>query len=177
MAYSKRGVLEAEDVHRWSDWLFRFPAVTRLYGISESLGGSVLLQSLDREPRFRAVIAESAYSDFPSVARERVARLLPTGTGWLAGPVVFSGLTWTRLRYGIDLRRASPIDAVRKSHVPILLIHGLADHLTSPENSRRIASANSAVALWLVPGAGHTAAWITAPRDFESLVPGWFDQR
>jgi len=173
------GVLEAADVHRWADWLFRSPAVTRLYGIGESLGGSVLLQSLSLEPRFRAVIAESAYSDFPSIARERIGRLLPLGTGWLAGPVVFSGLTWARWRHGIDLRRASPvaaigIDAVRKTHIPILLIHGLADNLTSPDNSRRIAAANSAVELWLVPGAEHTGAWITAPREFESRVPGWF---
>ena len=168
------GVLEAADVHSWAEWLFRFHAVTRLYGIGESLGGSVLLQSLSLEPRFKAVIAESPYSDFPSVARERVTRLLPSGTGWLAGPVVISGLTWTRWRYGIDLRRTSSVDAVRKTHVPVLLIHGLADKLSSPENSRRIAASNPAVELWLVPGAGHTAAWITAQREFESRVPGWF---
>ncbi len=171
------GVREATDVHDWADWLFHAGRISRLYGIGESLGGSVLLQSLDSEPRFRAVIAESPYADFPSVARERMGRLLPPGTKWLAEPIVFSGLSWTRWRYGIDLRQAAPINAVRRARVPILLIHGLADDRTSPENSRRMAAANPVVELWLVPGAGHTAAWETAPREFESRVPAWFAAR
>ena len=168
------GVIEADDVHTWAEWLLRSPGISRLYGIGGSLGGSVILQSLDAEPRFRAVIAESAYSDFPSVARERVARALPRGARWLAEPVVWSGLAWTRWRYGVDLRRTSSTDAVRRTLVPVLLIHGLADNQTSPENSRRIAAANPAAELWLVPGAGHTGVWATAPREFESRVPGWF---
>jgi dipeptidyl aminopeptidase/acylaminoacyl peptidase len=166
------GALEADDVHRWADWVFRSPGTSRLYGMGGSLGGSVILQSLDREPRFRAVIAESAYSDFPAI--ERVARWLPSGARWLTEPVVWSGLAWTRWRYGIDLRRTSSTDAVRKTRVPVLLIHGLADNRTSPENSRRIAGGNRSAALWLVPGAGHTEVWATSPREFESRVPGWF---
>ena len=168
------GVLEAADVHRWADWLLSSPGISRLYGMGGSLGGSVILQSLAVEPRFRAVIAESAYSDFPSVARERVARSLPSGAKWLAEPVVWSGLEWTRWRYGIDLRRTSSTDAVGRTRAAVLLIHGLADNRTSPENSRRIAAANRSAVLWLVPGAGHTGVWATSPREFESRVPGWF---
>ncbi|HTA41859.1 MAG TPA: alpha/beta fold hydrolase [Bryobacteraceae bacterium] len=170
------GVLEAEDIHRWADWLFRTGRVSRLYGIGESLGGSVLLRSLDCEPRFRAVIAESAYSDFPSIARERIVRMMPTGFKWLAEPVVVSGLSWTRWRYGIDLREPSPTDAVSRTHVPILLIHGLADDRTSPDNSRRLAALNPKIQLWLVPNAGHTAAWRTAPREFESRTTRWLSE-
>jgi hypothetical protein len=28
--------------------------------------------------------------------------------------------------------------------------------------------------LWLVPGAGHTAASLTAPEEFRNRVLGWF---
>jgi dipeptidyl aminopeptidase/acylaminoacyl peptidase len=171
------GVIEAEDVHRWADFVLRSPGISRLYGMGGSLGGSVILQSLeteDAEPRFSAVIAESAYSDFPSVARERVARSLPAGAKWLATPVVWSGLAWTRWRYGIDLSKTSSTEAVGRTRVPVLLIHGLADDRTSPENSRRIAAANRSAELWLVPGAGDTGVWATSPREFESRVPGWF---
>ncbi len=168
------GVIEAGDVHRWADWVLRRPGISRLYGMGGSLGGSVILQSLGAEPRFRAVIAESAYSDFPSIARERVARSLPAGVKWLAEPIVWSGLVWTRWRYGIDLRQTSSTDAVKRTRVSVLLIHGLADHSTSPENSRRIAAANRLAELWLVPGAGHTGVWAASPREFESRVPNWF---
>jgi dipeptidyl aminopeptidase/acylaminoacyl peptidase len=168
------GVLEANDILRWADWLFNTGHISRLCGIGESLGGSILLRSLDSEPRFRAVIAESAYSDFPSIARERIGRMAPNCFKWLADPVVTSGLLWTRWRYRIDLREAAPIAFVNRTHTSILLIHGLADDRTSPDNSRRLAARNPKIQLWLVPNAGHTAAWRTAPREFESRVTRWF---
>lgn len=171
------GILEAEDIHLWADWLSRSEQIARLYGIGESLGGSILLRSLDCEHRFRAVIAESAYADFPSIAQERIGRMLPFGLRPLAYPIVVSGFASTRWRYGVDLRHPSPIEAVRRTHTPILLIHGLADHRTSPDHSRRLAAANPSVQLWLVPNAGHTAAWTTAPREFESRVLQWFAGR
>ncbi len=120
--------------------------------------------------------AESSYSDFPDIARERIGRSLPVGTRWLAGSIVFSGIVWTRWRYGIDLRQTSSADAVGKTRVPVLLIHGLADNETSPGSSRRIAEANPMADLWLVPAAGHMEAWGAAPNEFESRVRNWFEQ-
>lgn len=37
------------------------------------------------------------------------------------------GLLYARWRYGVDLRRANPVDAVKTSTVPVLLIHGEED--------------------------------------------------
>jgi len=54
-------------------------------------------------------------------------------------PVVESGLWYARLRYDVDLRRASPAAAVRVSHTPILLIHGTADERTPVRRSRGLA--------------------------------------
>jgi pimeloyl-ACP methyl ester carboxylesterase len=148
------------------------------YGIAEaqdgfgaSLGGAELLGSLDAEPRFRAVIAESAYSSFPAIAYERMHRAIPDGWKWLTGPFVDSGILWVRLRYGIDLRHGSPVDAVRRTHV----IHGLKDDRTAPENSRILAGANpQATQLWLIPAAGHANAWAATRGEFESRVLAWF---
>src|SRR5208283_3344255 len=49
------GVLERRDTHSWADWLFANTPTTRLYGLGESMGAGILLQSLATEPRFRAV--------------------------------------------------------------------------------------------------------------------------
>jgi len=172
------GVLEADDVRVWLDWLDKTAEhaghTPHICGYGASLGGAVLLASLKQETRFSAVVAESAYSDFPSIADERVARVLSTGWKWIAGPFVDSGIAWARWHDGIDLRRASPTTGLRNTTVPVLLIHGLADDRTSPDNSRRLAAANPAVQLWLVPGSGHTAAWRTAKTEFETRVTGWF---
>jgi pimeloyl-ACP methyl ester carboxylesterase len=172
--FATYGVLEENDIHAWLDWLDKTGHSPRIYGIGASLGAAVLLDSLKHESRFRAIVAESSYSDFPSIARERIARMLPVGSQWIAAPFVQSGIAWVRYRDGIDLRNASPADGLISTKVPVLLIHGLADNKTSPENSRRLAAVNPAVQLWLVPGSGHADAWQTAPTEFESRVTGWF---
>jgi len=166
------GIEEEPDVHAWVDWMLRQPHVDRVYGFGASLGASELLEGLNRESRFRAVVAESAFSDFPSIAKERMGRVSP-----FAVPVVDLGILWTRLRYGVDLRGASAEESMRRTHVPVLLIYGLKDDKTSPENSRRLAEAGKGVAeLWEIPAAGHANAWATTGKVFESRVLNWFSR-
>jgi len=75
----------------------------------------------------------------------------------------------------MDFHEASPADAVVEVTTPILLIHGLKDTNIPPEQSRAIAARNPRnIILWLVPGAGHTGAFATAPAEFRARVLGWF---
>jgi pimeloyl-ACP methyl ester carboxylesterase len=173
------GLLEADDVHRWVSWLIDDQHPRHVFGIGESLGGAVLIESLTAEPRFSAIVAESAFSSFERIARDRVAEQLPFGleiSRPLATPPVWVGLLYARLRYGFDLRAASPEDAIARSNTPVLLIHGLNDRQTPPEHSRILASRNRrSTTLWLVPGAGHTGAFGTAPQEFQDRVLGFFE--
>jgi hypothetical protein len=92
----------------------------------------------------------------------------------LASLIVQTGTEHVKLRYGINLSQADTLMAVRAAHVPILLIHGLDDERTSPANSRALAAANPQwVQLWLVPGAGHTAASKADPAEFQPRVLEW----
>lgn len=176
--FTTYGALEEQDVHAWAGWMLAQPNISGIYGFGASLGGSVLIESLNRESRFRGVIAESAYADFPAIAVERTSRALPDGLKWLAGPVVDSGLFWARLRYSARLSDSSPVAAVRRTKVPVFLIHGLEDRQTSPANAVTLAQANPAVTtLWLVPKAGHANVWATAGREFESRLLAWLAER
>ena len=156
------GVLEGDDSGRWLDWLKKTGNNPQIY------------ESLKHETRFRAGVAETSYYGFPSIARERIARMLPPGMKWIAFPFVESGMAWARWHDGIDLRQASAADGLKSTQVPVLLIHGLEDEKTSPANSRRLATLNPAAQVWLVPGSHHADAWRTAPAEFESRVTGWF---
>lgn len=168
------GVAERQDVHEWVSWLLAQPGVGRVYGFGASLGGTVLLESLSLETRFRGVIAESAYSDFPVIADERMRRAMPEGLKWVAGPLVHAGILWAKTRYAVDLSDSSAIEPLRRTHVPVFLIHGIDDHLTSSENSERLQLANPQVAtLWLVPKGGHADIWRTAGGEFEDRVLAW----
>jgi dipeptidyl aminopeptidase/acylaminoacyl peptidase len=90
-------------------------------------------------------------------------------------PAVNLGFLYTRLRYHVDLRRASPLDAVHATTAPILLIHGTADANIPFRHSEILHAANpSATKLWAVPGAGHVAAISTNPDLYAKTVIAWF---
>jgi dipeptidyl aminopeptidase/acylaminoacyl peptidase len=172
------GVKESDDVHRWVDWIYQHDPPRCVYGLGESYGAAVMLQSLAAEPRYCAVVAESPFSTAREMSYERISRPLhlePWFGRTLGRPVIASAVLYARLRYGVDLLQPSPLDAVKASRVPILLIHGKNDHNISPRHSIILASAApDHVQLWLVPGAWHTGSWSAAHQEFEDRVLGWF---
>jgi alpha-beta hydrolase superfamily lysophospholipase len=177
-ALATYGLLEVDDLHRWADWLTKDRAERRLFGLGESMGAAILLQSLRDDRRFAAVAAESPFSSLREVAYDRLAAKLHCGP-WLGRtllrPIVENGFWYARLRYGLRLGQVSPAAAAASTRVPILLIHGAEDHNIPPSQSRRIlAAARGHAELWIVPGAGHTAACAQLPAEFERRVTAWF---
>ncbi|MCI0414122.1 lysophospholipase, partial [bacterium] len=66
------GVREVEDVHEWIDWLIENESVKEVFGMGESMGAAILLQSVATEKRWKAVVAESSFCDFRQIAKERL---------------------------------------------------------------------------------------------------------
>jgi uncharacterized protein len=168
------GVREAEDVRAWADWLFHHQPVQKLYGLGESMGASILLQSLAVEPRLRAVVAECPFVTFEQIARDRLSQVsgIPPVIFW---PIVKFGFLYTRVRYGVDLQRASPARVVQCTRTPVLLIHGVLDDNIPVRHSRELRAANrSMVRLWEVPGAGHVGSLYAAADLYVKTVTEWF---
>ncbi len=171
------GIDEARDLSRWVDWLTTSNGRGCVYGLGESMGAAILLQSLSTDSRFCAVVAESPYSSFREVAYDRLAEKMGANS-WvgrmLVPPLVSEAFLYARLRYGIDFDRASPVTAVSSTRVPILLIHGMEDLNIPVRHCQKILSHHSGVMeFWQVPGAGHTGAFATDPVEFENRVTEW----
>lgn len=170
------GLLEKDDLLGWVRWV-RQAGCRSVYALGESLGAAILLETAGREPVFRAVIAECAFADLQSIAQHRLVGMLPMPgplAQWSAGAVVSGAMWYARLRYGLHLDQASPATAIARSKTPTFLIHGLADNKTPPTHAQRLARANPDALLWLVPGAGHTAAARTDPAAFQARVLQFF---
>jgi len=172
------GIREEDDVHRWVHWLEASEHPENVFGLGESLGGSILLASLKSDTPFRALVADSPFSEFRSTAREQMESRIPLPALFVhpaAAVLVTAGFTYGRLRYGLDLGSVSVVDAVRSATTPILLIHGSEDVRVRPWHSRALAAVNpSHVQLWIVPGAGHVQAGGVAPEEYRRRVLGWF---
>jgi pimeloyl-ACP methyl ester carboxylesterase len=172
------GLKESDDIHSWVDWLENHDHPRCLFGLGESMGAAQLLQSLPKESRFCAIVAESPFATFREVAYARFGRQFNTGP-WLGEtffrPTVEVGFLFVRLWYGMNMEGASPAQAVIGTRIPVLLIHGADDRNIPPFHSDEILAHNpSNIVLWKVPGAAHTGAHKAAPEEFERRILGWF---
>jgi hypothetical protein len=172
------GVIEAGDFNLWYNWLKANEAPRCIFAIGNSMGAAIVLEAAARQPGYCAVVAESVFSSFRETAYLRTGQTFGKGP-WLGRtflfPTVEAGLIYAQFKYGIDLTDSSPIDAARHTHVPILLIHGLADNNLPPINSERIKAADPGAQLWEPAGAGHCGAISIAPEEYERRVVGWFE--
>jgi len=178
------GLLESDDVRRWWQWaseremnLDGKSSRGCTYLLGESMGAAIALEAATA-PDVCAVVAEAPFETFREIGYERVAQGLRTSVGVshaTAWPLINAAFVYARLRYGLRFDDASPERRLADSHVPALLISGLADNNIPTRHSERImqfAGANSE--LWRVPGAGHTAAVSVDKAEFEHRVLGWF---
>lgn len=119
----------------------------RIVLFGQSLGGALALHYAARGPRrdaLRAVIADSAFSDYRAIVREKLAGFFLTWPfQWLPALTVDNDY--------------SPLASVASvSPLPLLLIHGQRDTIVPPEHSERLfAAAAQPKELWRLPAAGH----------------------
>jgi len=174
------GLKESDDIHRWVDWLESDAHPDCVFGFGESMGAAQILESLTKETRYCAVIAESPFATFREVAYARFGRPFHTGA-WLGRtffwPTVEVGFLYVREKFGLKMELASPADAVAHSNVPVFLIHGLSDENIPAYHSVEIQARNpSRVTLWRVAGAVHCGTHSIAPKEFERRVLDWFTE-
>jgi len=176
-AIATYGIKEASDLERWYEWLHHSNHGC-VDALGESMGAAELLTSLRAEPSYCAVVAESSFSSFQEAAYDRLGQEFRTGP-WLGRtllrPALWAGLLYTRWKYGLDLDTASPQSAVQHSHVPIFLIHGLADTNLPPRHSETMKAINPAIVLWEPRKAWHCGASAVEPQQYEARVVTWFE--
>lgn len=145
---SRRGVYE-DAAAMWAYARMR-PDVDpqRMVLFGQSLGGANALALAGRErlPGLRAVVADSAFSSYAGIGREKILRVPLLGyLLWPFSPLIVSP--------GLSPRP----EAI--APVPVLLIHGDRDDIVPASHSERLfARARAPRLLWIIEGAGHTEA-------------------
>ena len=171
------GLLERNDIRQWFDFLSEHDGRHCIFGFGESMGAAELLQSLDSGTHFCAVAAESSFATFREIAYDRMGQPLHLGP-WIGRtlfrPLVEVAFLRARWKYGLEMSRISPEDAVAATAVPVLLIHGQLDSNIPVRHSRLIRARSPRTPLWEVPGADHCGAISTAPQELEQRLIGWF---
>jgi hypothetical protein len=169
------GWLERHDTRAIVEQLYASEPVHHLYALGASMGASIALQSASVEPRIEAVVAESAFANFRDIALDYVLRFTRGRGSTVLRPALSVVLGQVEKENGIEVDEISPEKAVGRRPFPVLLICGMEDRNVPCHHTQRIYDAASGPKeLWLVPGAGHTAALGTAPEEFEHRVTEFF---
>lgn len=119
----------------------------RIVMFGQSLGGALAAYYLAHSPRrdrLRALVLESAFSDYVEIAREKFA------DHWITWP--FQWLPYLTVDDSF-----SPLPSMAKiSPLPLLILHGDQDRIVPVYHARLLYDAAlEPKQLWIVPGAGH----------------------
>jgi pimeloyl-ACP methyl ester carboxylesterase len=172
------GVVERADLAAGAAWVRDRRPDECEFAVGASMGAAIVLQAAATE-LFCAVVAEAPYATFRGAARLRVGRQfgLPPPIGpILAAAPVEAALWYAWLRYGLDIGQASPMDAVRTTRVPVLVIEDGDDDRMPAGDAARLAEANpKLVSVWHVPGASHVRTWAAEPSEYPRRVLAFFE--
>ena len=125
--YITMGALEARDVADWARRITKTDPDARviLHGISMGAAAVMLAEDENLPENVVAVVEDSGYADAYSLFALEMDKLLSIP----AYPLLDFVDLICEHRAGFSFRQARPLEAVRRSHLPTLFIHGTADRL------------------------------------------------
>ena len=166
------GICERRDCISWIEYaLDRFGDDVKIVLSGLSMGAATVLMAsgLNLPENVVGIIADCPYSS-PAEIICKVSRDHGIPDKY-AYPLIKLG---GKIYGGFDLEETTAMDAVQRAKVPILLIHGDADHFVPKEMSEQIATAcASDVQLHIFPGAGHGLCYMTDPVRYEAVTVGF----
>ena len=170
------GIRERLDCQSWAQYAFlRFGPETPIYLAGVSMGAAtVLMASALKLPHtVRGIIADSPYTEPEAIIRKVISKDAHLPAGALLPLLRFGARLFGRF----DLRGASALEAVGRTEIPILLIHGEEDRFVPCDMSRELAAACAGPhGLETFPGAGHGLSYIVDPERYKKAVEEFMRQ-
>ena len=143
------GQFESEDLYKLIEDTYNRYGNIKLGLHGESMGAATSLTVLAKKPKVDFVVADCGFSNLYD--------LIYKAYDLAKTPFVLPSVNIAmKLRYGYDMKKTSPKDALVGNEVPICFIHGEADTFILPENSQVNKDATAGYSeLHLVPNAAH----------------------
>lgn len=169
------GILERQDVMGWVNYAnHRFGNVPILLsGVSMGAATVLMVSGMELPENVKGIIADCPY-DAPS---NIIKKVLGQDMG-MPVKVVYPLIRMGGMLYGkFNLNADSPVVAVKKATVPILLIHGDDDRFVPYPMSCRIhAAAPETVEFHTISGAGHALNYVTDPAGYTRIVNTFYEK-
>ncbi|WP_035620069.1 alpha/beta hydrolase [Lachnoanaerobaculum sp. ICM7] len=164
------GQFESEDLYKLIEDTYNRYGNIKLGLHGESMGAATSLMVLAKKPNVDFVVADCGFSNLYDLlhAAYDVAKV---------GAVLPSVNIAMKLRYGYDMKKTSPRDALIGNEVPVCFIHGEADTFILPENSEINKAATAGYSeLHVVPDAAHARSReVLGEAEYRSIISNFLD--
>ena len=168
------GIRERRDVISWIDYINKtYDAETDIYieGVSMGAASVLMASELPLPGNVRGIIADCPYSSPFAIVSRTADRMLRVR--YVSYPFIILGsFIFGRFR----IFSSSAVKAVKKSPVPILIIHGKSDSFVPVEMSREIRdSAPDIVTLTEIDGAPHGLSYLEDTEKYEKAFRSFIE--
>ena len=174
--YMTYGVLEHRDAGAWVECMAkRLGREHPLFLGGLSMGASTVLMASDLEfdANVRGIIADCGFT-----SPREIIRCVASRNKWIPLDLSTVLLEFFARRFaGFSLTEKSTVDALRRTKLPVLLFHGIADTFVPPEMSRENYEAcASEKEMLLVEGATHGMSYVVAPEKVKAMIAAFFQK-
>ncbi len=173
--YIAFGLLERFDVEDWVKKLKTFsdPKLpVYLFGVSMGASTVLMASALSLASCVRGIVADCGYTSPSAIIRNTITHntVLPAFTETGASLPM-------KLHTGFDYDAYSTLDAVRRSRIPTLFVHGDADTFVPVSMTRQNYAACAAPKdLLIVHGARHALSYLVDPAAYQQKVEALFSR-
>lgn len=169
------GIKERFDCKLWAEYAAkRFGEDTDIFLAGVSMGAASVMMAceLGLAANVKGVVADCGYSEPSAIIKETIHKL-----NFPVKPVYFLIKLGARLFGHFDLEEASPLNAVKKSEIPILFIHGKQDSVVPLlMNEKLYESCLGKKERVLIEKADHANSALTDYETYEKAVMKFFMQ-
>ena len=169
------GIRERKDALSWVRYATdRFgPVPIVLCGVSMGAATVLMASGLELPGNVKGVIADCPYDAPSNIIRKVLGQDMGMPVKLVYPLIRFGGMVYGKFNLDAD----SPVEAVKKTRLPILLIHGDDDRFVPYEMSCRIhAAAPDRITFHTVPGAGHALNYAKDPEGYAQTVRAFLNK-
>lgn len=163
------GILERKDVLGWINYAnHRFGSVPILLsGVSMGAATVLMVAGMELPNNVRGVIADCPYDAPSNIIKKVLGQDMGMPVKVVYPLIRLGGMLYGKFNLGAD----SPVEAVKRAQIPILLIHGDDDRFVPHPMSCNIhAAAPEKIEFHTIPGAGHALNYVTDPEGYTKIV-------
>lgn len=162
------GYFESKDVQHAIDFLTKVKGIKDVGVLGRSAGATASLLAAEKDPRIKAVVADSPYANLRLAAND----FQHYSRDWLLQGAFPLYMFSAKLALGVDIyKQTNILSRIHQLETPTFFIHGLEDSGIGHRNSEMLYSNKAPPKrIWLVPNTNHIAAFENYPGEYKQRI-------